>query len=641
MHAIKPENSSRSQNFTFTKKMDQLKADAVTRFQILLKQRYQPGLARLLQGIRNLAEEKSLARPNRMKAGDWTKLKEIAISNFKTIEKATIPLGNVTILVGPNGSGKSSVLQATHWAARAASYITPKNTKEVISFDRLDYLPSSKPLSTGHFADLGSGEKQPHTSVSFVHRATTGTQPLIATVKIWAARNRGAISAHIDGGPAVTPFKQRKQLITAYIPGLAGLSERETILAQPLMRRHAASGDASGVLRNVLYNLAGRQNMEAEHAPALRLQRLNQLLQTIHPGFRVSVSFDEREDIHINATYTRDDLASEPQPLEDLATGILQVLQIFAYLILFRPKLLLVDEPDAHLHPDKQERLIEALEAAAEEFGTQIIITTHSQHMVRGASPSAQLVWLANGKVVSGEGKSIRALMGWGALDKSVILFVEDEDDAAIRAILRQWPTLTRQISICRCFGVDNLPRRPLLEGLIDEGDIRVNVVLHRDRDFMTEKEADVWSSQYQKTFPWVTRFVDVEGYFCQPSYLSALYGISESTANEWLAEAAGSIKGAHKLFKNKRQTINRLLYPDGGSPNSDELWESLGRQGPSTVLGKDLHNALKTVAKKAGKDDRLLHNFSIPDAFPMAPDLRRTIERALQQVRNNQEQQP
>ncbi|WP_429574376.1 AAA family ATPase [Paraburkholderia sp. UCT70] len=49
-----------------------------------------------------------------MKAGDWTKLKEITISNFKTIEKATVPLGNVTILVGPNGSGKSSVQQATH-----------------------------------------------------------------------------------------------------------------------------------------------------------------------------------------------------------------------------------------------------------------------------------------------------------------------------------------------------------------------------------------------------------------------------------------------------------------------------------------------------------------------------------------------
>jgi hypothetical protein len=80
--------------------MEQSKAKAVERFQVLLKQMYQPDLARLVQGLRKLAENKSLARLNRPKAGEWTQLKEVSISNFKTIEKATIPLGNVTILVG-------------------------------------------------------------------------------------------------------------------------------------------------------------------------------------------------------------------------------------------------------------------------------------------------------------------------------------------------------------------------------------------------------------------------------------------------------------------------------------------------------------------------------------------------------------
>lgn len=38
-------------------------------------------------------------------------------------------------------------------------------------------------------------------------------------------------------------------------------------------------------------------------------------------------------------------------------TGFLQVAQIFAYLLHFKPKLLLIDEPDSHLHPGTQERL--------------------------------------------------------------------------------------------------------------------------------------------------------------------------------------------------------------------------------------------------------------------------------------------
>ena len=82
------------------------------------------------------------------KADRWSKLSSIEIKNFKAIDSLTVPLADVTILVGPNGSGKSSVLQAIHWAARAASYIEPKKQSEIISFDRLDYSPSSEPLKT-------------------------------------------------------------------------------------------------------------------------------------------------------------------------------------------------------------------------------------------------------------------------------------------------------------------------------------------------------------------------------------------------------------------------------------------------------------------------------------------------------------
>ena len=117
------------------------------------------------------------------------------------------------------------------------------------------------------------------------------------TVSIWAARNKGGITAHIGGGAAVSPYKQRTSFLTAYIPGLAGLSERETILAQPLLRRQAASGDAGGVLRNVLLGLAGRQAGEPDIAAAVaRLKRLNELIAEVHLNITLDVSFDERED---------------------------------------------------------------------------------------------------------------------------------------------------------------------------------------------------------------------------------------------------------------------------------------------------------------------------------------------------------
>lgn len=91
-----------------------------------------------------------------VRARRWSALETITVRDFKATKVATIPLDRVTILVGPNGCGKSSVLQAIHWAARAASYVLPKNTKEMISFERLDYVPSSEPLTTLHKGELKS-----------------------------------------------------------------------------------------------------------------------------------------------------------------------------------------------------------------------------------------------------------------------------------------------------------------------------------------------------------------------------------------------------------------------------------------------------------------------------------------------------
>src|SRR4051794_33937782 len=75
---------------------------------------------------------------------------------------------------------------------------------------------------------------------------------------------------------------------------------------------------------------------------------------------------------------------------------------------------------------------------------TQIILTTHSPHIVRAASPAAKLVWMRDGIVETEDDEAIRRLFGWGGLDKAALFFVEDGDDKPLRAVLRQWPDLAR-----------------------------------------------------------------------------------------------------------------------------------------------------------------------------------------------------
>jgi len=591
------------------------------------------GASTSLPSIVEIADTRSV------RARRWSPLESITVSRFKAVKEATIPLDSVTILVGPNGCGKSSVLQAIHWAARAASYVLPKNTKEMISFERLDYVPSSEPLTTLHNGELKSDSGSNAVEVVFSHRPV-GEESNQATVRIRAARNRGGITASMDGGGAVTPYKQRFQFITTYIPGLAGLSERESILAQPTLRRQAASGDAGGVLRNILLNLRSRRQGETDDSQGLeRLAKLNNLVSQVHPGVQVNVAFDEREDYHISATLRTDDLADDSRPLEAAATGVLQVVQIFAYLILFEPKVMLIDEPDAHLHPNKQERLIEALERAAPEYKTQVVLTTHSPHIVRAASPAAKLVWMKSGVVETEDDEVIRRLLGWGGLDKSALFFVEDEDDTPLRAVLRQWPELSRQVAVCRCFGIDNLPRDKFLTGLLLDGKLKNRALLHRDGDFMTLEESARWTTSFKTpgVFPWVTAGSDIEAYFCQADYLSALYGVSIEMAENWRQEAARKVSKARDTFLEKRKNVVRVVWPNGGSPDAEAMWQEAGGPSPSTVKGKRLLASLKTVVKAAKFDDVLLNSLVIPSGYTVASELKALIETAIASDPQNQ----
>ncbi|EDT05848.1 hypothetical protein BamIOP4010DRAFT_0585 [Burkholderia ambifaria IOP40-10] len=502
----------------------------------------------------------------------------------------------------------------------------------MISFERLDYFPSSEPLSTLHNGELKSDSGSTPVEVIFAHRAASDDSTH-TTIRIRAARNRGGITAYMDGGGAVTPYKQRYQFITTYIPGLAGLSEKESILAQPSLRRQAASGDAGGALRNILLNLRSRRVGEEDETQGReRLARLNELVQTVHPGVQVDVKFDEREDYHISATIHTSDLTDRSRPLETAATGVLQVIQIFAYLILFEPKVMLIDEPDAHLHPNKQERLIEALERSAPTYDAQIILTTHSPHIVRAASPAAKLVWMRNGTIETEDDDAIRRLLGWGGLDKAALFFVEDADDKPLRAVLRQWPDLSRQLAVCRCFGIDNLPRDKFLEGLLVDGELKIQALLHRDGDFMTGEEAKRWINGFKTpgVFPWVTAGSDIEAYFCQADYLCALYGVTLDVAEDWRQQAAKKVNKARDTFLAKRQNVVRAVWPNGGSPDAEAMWDAAGGISPTTVKGKRLHAALKTIVKAAGMDDAPLNAFAIPTGFTVAPELKALIEQAV-----------
>jgi predicted ATP-dependent endonuclease of OLD family len=139
-------------------------------------------------------------------------------------------------------------------------------------------------------------------------------------------------------------------------------------------------------------------------------------------------------------------------------SGFLQWLSVFALAMDPRINILLLDEPDAHLHSSLQEQLLDSLRQIASRTGKQALIATHSAEILRNAEPADILHIRSSGKnsgYLVEERQKVGLLAGLGSdyaprVDKAKrtkhILFVEGRSDLEILKILADklsvtWPS--------------------------------------------------------------------------------------------------------------------------------------------------------------------------------------------------------
>lgn len=531
------------------------------------------------------------------------KLKSVTVKNYKAIKTATVELKHITVLVGENSSGKTSFLQAMHWAFRCVSTESVKNNQSYSAHaSDLDYSPTLDATSVGHNSHLSesrnnSGPARVDVEVTYLEGDNQSSQvheiPKSFAIPIQKGRNNTVqVNLQKDNkldDSVYNLLKDKKRPFSSYIPGLAGIPFfEEKKSTQPVMKI-AAGGDANLVLRNILLQIKERDKDGLE-----QLERhVSEVLGATK--FKIDFSEDDSSDIkvYINTEYMDENYWA---PLELAGTGALQVVQIFSYLVLYRSKVLLIDEPDAHLHPDRQSKLITALEKAAIEMDVQIIMTTHNPHLVRGAPDSVSFAWFADGTATLDQ-ESIRKKMGWGLLDKTILIVSEDANTSILEGILRQWPDLHRRIAIWPTFGVENLPSSEGADELKKLTGVD-HVIVHRDSDFMIDFELNKLRKEFAKANVklWLTKPSDIEGYFCHPDHLAAVLACDKDTAIKLLGDAKVKVPDADETLRKKRSQINKKdsFYAGGaGTPTLDDVKKELDEVHPcgwykgKTLLGK------------------------------------------------------
>jgi predicted ATPase len=551
------------------------------------------------------------------------KLAKLKIENFKRIEIIEIPLSDVNILVGTNGSGKSSIIQAVHLACcvmRQADRVDEKSTSTV-GVEELDYLPTDDYKTLGHRSNWGNKADSPASVITFTfenmqHECET------AYCRLRSARNNAgiSISGAISNTTSLSPLiRTKKNFFSAYIPGISGIPNREEKKSKRVILKACSFGDSNIILRNALL-LLKENSIE-------NIKTIETWISKIIGPIQIKIEHDPDNDLYLSCDLIQKNIT---KPIELAGTGYLQLIQIFCYILLFKPGVLLIDEPDIHLHPYVQENLVRVLGEVAKDRDVRIILTTHSPFIVRGAPTNTNICWLNEGALESQNRKLVEYALGWGAFGKKIILISEDSNTQFLKKIISQWPDLDQTISLLPGNGYKEIPTPHKAAKLKETLSQKYKIIIHRDRDSLTDKEVHSISSEYLKNgiHIWFTEESDVEAYFCQPKFLSLLLNISydeaSNTINSLISDNSVPL---YDQFKKQRSSHNQELHQDGGGQNNESIWADFQTRPLKGSKGKYLFNQLKNSLGASKFSEEIILNITFSD---VALNLQSVIDDAL-----------
>ncbi|WP_027542674.1 AAA family ATPase [Bradyrhizobium sp. WSM2254] len=509
-----------------------------------------------------------------------SRLTSVTIRRFKRIEEVTIPLDDVTVLIGANNSGKSSILQALHFAVSIAQ--TARLVGEGVAWRQDAYELSFNPsqLLYSPVADVlslatGGNLLEPRQSQIEIELSAEGD--LRTTVGLRRGRNRN-IAVSITGRAIGEQLMSLGTPFTIYAPGLAGVPKEERFLSPGVVRRIVARGDANLTLRNVLRML--RQNN-------LAWGGFLSDMQTLFPGITIDVDFNENTDENIIVHFGFDGQGGQHYPIDAAGTSILQASQLLAYISLFRPQVLILDEPDSHLHPDNQRLLCDLVSRLASERGFQAVISTHSRHVLDALKSRASVIWLSKGAVVSQPDLTTTAvLLDIGALDSvdyfadgelRCVVATEDTDKEALKAILWSNSFVEQDTTVASYTGCSKVDAAVVLGQFLADKAQHVKLVVHRDRDYMAADRSDAFEQRLAAggIKPLLTDLNDVESYFLSADHLHFLNpNIPAPRIQELIDQATQELmdKSLAAIVNLRTEEAFRRRQAGGAAPNHGQI---------------------------------------------------------------------
>ena len=340
-------------------------------------------------------------------------IKSFLIENFKSIQSLEIALDSeLSVLTGANNSGKTTILEALSLWVECFNLMATISGRTVKGkFSKGDYIlgaTNSRYVNFGFFKSVQS----PKFADIFYNRNLNSKVRLVATLcdaekslsqevgfQISSStHSRYAIKHDAEQTFIYMKFNRMMsawpQPIGVYLSSpVANIQTSEDYMTLPQIDERIAQKKSFDVMRNRLYNL--------HLTSVFKLFEADLSYILFGSETQVRIKFISRSNVNrdpqVVINYTIDKETVE-KDLALLGSGSLQAIEILLNIYHYTEVkkdmyLILLDEPDSHMHRDVQRRLFEVLSRVTDN--NQVVLTTHNEALIR-STPLHQIFHIDN-----------------------------------------------------------------------------------------------------------------------------------------------------------------------------------------------------------------------------------------------------
>ncbi len=358
-------------------------------------------------------------------------INRVTVRNFKRFDEVTFEIPGHLVLAGPNNTGKTTLLQALsawHYA-----------------FTRWGEAGSKKPIKGGYRRkEIGRGDfsavsvrgldllwhgRRHDKAMEIVVRDSTGW---VVTMSFeWDTAEQMYVRPTAD---TLAADLERASVKPVFVPATNGLDPKETLYNDQYVEMLIAQARPGDVLRNILQRASLTGEVWSKVSGVVK-ELFGYELQVPQVGAFMTAEYAEKP-------------GGKTLDIASAGSGFQQVLLLFALLYRQPGSLLLIDEPDAHLHVILQEVVWSHLRQLAESTGSQLIVATHAETLIDAVEPKELCLCFQKPRLLANVAERDRLLGALHALTNTELMLATNvvgvlyTDHWTDRELLRAWARL-------------------------------------------------------------------------------------------------------------------------------------------------------------------------------------------------------